>query len=1119
MSRFSVFCLLVLAFAVVASAQEATIVGTITDPSGAAVPGVQISIVSTETNVVHHLVSNTTGEYVAADIPIGHYTIKVEASGFKTAEKTDVILQVGDRIREDFALEIGSTTESVKVEANAIEVQADTGEVSNVVTGQQVTQLATNGRTIYSLALLVPGVANDIDSFQAPTAQGSSTAIAFDGLRADHNLYMADGAEEDDRGGASRSIIAPSLDAIGEFRVLSSNYSAEFGLTSAATISMVFKSGTKDFHASAWEFVRNNDFDANNFFLNKAGQPNPELRLNTYGFNVGGPVTLGHLYNKNRDKTFFFYNMEWRKLIQPGSTLDTTVPATSEYGGVLTSAAHVPLASAVNATELAKFEALGLQPGEAFPNNTIPASLLDPNIQLLLKEGIFPAATSGSQFIGATPVPTDVREEIVRIDHQFSDKFWVFGHWLSEPTTQNYNPPMWSGDNVNTVGNTFSNPSKTGVIHATWAISPTLLSETAFNYDGNSIAIIPNGVITQPSGYSAPGVFTGNNPADKNPGISLGQLGTSYDPTQFPWINSANDYQVREDLSWTKGSHQMKIGAGWALYSKKQSFFGETEGSYNFNGKYTGNDFADMLLGLANSYTQLAYQGSGTWDAQSPFVYFQDNWRVNNRLTLNLGLRWDGIPHTYEVNHLSSDFYPSQYNPADAAILGCGGNCISPNSPGLTASTNSILNGALFYTNGVGVGGLNGNPNGLVNNHWDNFGPRVGFAYDLTGKGKTVLRGGFGSMFERIQGNDMYNGATNVPNDISITNSGVFFSNPNTNIQTGSTVALPISVAGLTTISPTDFKNPTTYSYSIGVQQQLGRATVITASYVGNHSSHEFDYRDINLPAQSELPAIIAGTVNINTVVPYLGFGDIKQGENDENAHYNSMQLSARSQLGKDLYFQGSYTFSRSVDPVSEFGSDDNNIVMDPYNINQYIGPSQMDITHIGVLSFVYDIPIFRTSGNHFAKTALGGWELSGIWSIQSGLPVFITLGGAQGSNGLWDATNVPNFSGTISYPKTASQWFTTSGFSQPAVGQWGNLPYDSVREPGRDNWNIALFKSFLVSESRGSHFELRIESFNTFNHTQFSGVGASFSNLSQFGVPNGAWDPRELQFGAKFIF
>jgi hypothetical protein len=1130
-SRFLILFLFLLAFATVAWAQEATIVGTITDPSGAAVPGVQIAITNTETGVVHRIVSNDVGQYVVPDLVNGHYSIKVEASGFKAAERTDIVLDVGDRIRVDFKLEIGATTESVKVEANPIAVQADTGEESNVVTGQQVTQLATNGRTIYSLALLVPGVANDIDSFQAPTAQGSSTAIAFNGLRADHNLFMADGAEEDDRGGASRSIIAPSLDALSEFRVLESNYSAEFGLTSAATVTMVFKSGTKDFHASAWEFVRNNDFDANNFFLNKAGVPNPELRLNTYGFNVGGPVTLGHIYNKNRDKTFFFYNMEWRKLIQPGSTLDTTVPATSEYGGVLTSAANTPYACQVSSQVAAQFLAQGLQLSGCtngqpdatkkvlFPNNTIPTALLDPNVQLMLKQGIFPGPNSGAQFIGATPVPTDVREEIVRIDHQFSDKFWIFGHWLAEPTTQNYNPPMWSGDNVNTVGNTFSNPSYTGVIHATNSISPTLLLETAFNYDGNRIAIIPNGKITQPSGFSAAGVFTGNNPSDKNPGISLGQLGTSYDPTQFPWTNSANDYQIREDVSWTRGAHQMKIGAGWAIYSKKQSFFGETEGSYNFNGKYTGDDFADMLLGLANSYSQLAYQGSGTWDAQSPFAYFQDNWRVNNRLTLNLGLRWDGIPHTYEINHQSSDFYPSDYNFANAAILGCNGNCISPSSPGLTTSTNPVLKGAQFYTNGVGVGGLNGFPNGLVNNHWANFGPRLGLAYDLTGKGKTVLRGGFGTMFERIQGNDMYNGATNVPNDISISNSGVFFSNPNESILTGATVALPISVAGLTTISPTNYKNPTTYSYSLGVQQQIGHATVVTASYVGNHSSHEFDYRDINLPDPSELPAIIAGTVNINTVVPYLGFGDIKQGENAENAHYNSLQLSARSQLSKDLFIMGSYTYSRSVDPVSEFGSDDNNIVMDPYNINQYIGPSQMDITNIGVLSFVYDLPVFRSTGNAFEKSVLGGWELSGIWSIQSGLPVFVTLGGAAGSNGLWDATNVPNFNGTISYPKTASQWFTTSGFSAPAVGQWGNLPYGSIREPGRDNWNIALFKSFLLSETRGSHFELRFESFNTFNHTQFSGVGNSFSNLSQFGVPNGAWDPRELQFGGKIIF
>jgi hypothetical protein len=707
----------------------------------------------------------------------------------------------------------------------------------------------------------------------------------------------------------------------------------------------------------------------------------------------------------------------------------------------------------------------------------------------------------------------------VRIDHQFSDKFWVFGHWVAEPTTQSYSPPMWSGVNVPTVGNTFSNPSYTGVIHATYAISPTLLSETAFNYDGNRIAILPDGLVAQPSGLSIPRLFTDPNSDNRNPGIDLsGSTGSDYDVSQFPWTNSANDYQVREDVSWTRGSHQMKMGASWALYAKIQTIFGETQGQYSFNGQYTGSDLADFLLGFASSYSELALQDKGTWDAVSPAAYFQDNWRVNNRLTLNLGIRWDGIPHTYEVNQRMSNFYPNQYNVADTAILLPNGT-ISPSSPGLGKSANPLLSAFQFYLNGVGIGGVNGEPAGLVNNHWLNFGPRVGLAYDLTGKGKTVLRGGFGSMFERIQGNDMYNGAANVPFSASVTNSGVFLSNPNQNILTGLALSAPISVASLTGISATDYKNPVTYSYSMGVQQQFGRATVLTVSYVGNHSSHQFDYRQINLPQQSLLPGIIQGTTQYNNVVPYLGFGSISMGENAENAHYNSMQTSVRSQPSKDLTLQASYTLSRSVDPSSSFGSDNGNDVMDPYNRDQYIGPSLTDATNIGVLSFIYDLPIFRTTGNAVAKSVLGGWELSGIWTVQSGFPLYITLGGSASSNGIPTATNVPNFNGTVSYTGSASQWFTTSGFSAPALGVWGTLPQGAIRGPGRDNWNLSLFKSFLLSEARNTRFEFRFETFNSFNHTQFNGIGTNFSNASQFGIPTSAWDPRELQLGAKLIF
>ena len=1125
--RFLVFCVLVLVFTCTASAQEATIVGTVTDPSGAAVPAVQITVVNTSTGVVQHLTTNNTGQYAAVDINAGHYAIRVEAPGFKAAEKKDIILQVGDRIREDFALEIGSSTESISVEANPIAVEADTGEVSNVVTGQQVTQLATNGRTIYSLMLLVPGAANANPGFQAPTAVGASTNVSFNGLRFEHNLFMADGAEQDDRGGASRSIIAPSLDALSEFRVLQSNYSAEYGLTTAATVSMVFKSGTKDFHASAWEFVRNNDFDANDFFRNSAGLPTQDLHLNTYGFNVGGPVTLGHLYNKNRDKTFFFYNMEWRKLIQQGSS-NLTVPNPSYYGGNFGSTTiTVPSAAQLNPTLLAKYEALGLQPGQPFPNNTIPAALLDPGAQALLKAGIFPAPNNGNEFIGGENQPTDVREELVRIDHQFSDKVWIFGHWVSEPTSQTYYPPMWgNGGNVPTIGNTFNNPSYTGVVHATASISPTLLVETAFNYDGNRISIDPIGVVSQPAGLSIPRIFSDSNSLNRIPGIQLTQLGDNYGAESYPWINSADDYQVRQDFSWTKGAHQMKMGGSWSIYKKVQELQGATQGNFNFNGAYTGNDLADFELGLANTYNELALQDSGHWNSVSWAAYFQDNWRLNNRLTLNLGLRWDGIPHTYEANDRASNFYPSLYNPADAAILLPNGT-ISPNSPGLGKSPNPALNAFQFYMNGVGIGGQNGIPNGLTDTHWAALGPRFGFAYDLTGSGKTVLRGGFGIMYERIQGNDMYNGGGNIPFSATVYNSGVSLSNPNTSLATGQTLVAPISVASIVGISETDYKNPQTDSWSLGVEHQLGNATVLSAAYVGNHSSHQFDYRDINLPAQSEIPALIDKTVQYNNVVPYQGFGSISIAENAENAHYNSMQLSVRSQATKDLFLQGSYTLSRSIDPTTGLGADNSNTLFDPYDRNMYVGPALMDVTHVGVLSFVYNLPIFRNTGNHFAKTVAGGWQLSGVWSIQSGFPAAIILGGVQGTQGFPGgcgsgqncATNVPNFNGTISYPETAAQWFSTSGFSTPALGAWGNLQPGAIRGPGRDNWNISMFKSFLLSETRGSHLELRFESFNTLNHTQFRAVGVQYTNPSQFGIPISAWDPRQLQLGAKLIF
>jgi len=1117
-------CFLLLAGCVRVSAQTGTggtILGTVSDPSGALVPNVQVTITNTGTNQSIQRTTNGAGEYLAPDLQVGRYSIRAEASGFKTVEQKDVVLNVGARTRVDIKLQLGNTQQSITVEATAIAVQSESGEVSDVVTGRQVSQLATNGRSLYGLAALMPGASSDMVDFQNPTPVGGDSMVSFNGLRQSHNLFMIDGGEDYDRGGSGNISVMPSVDAVAEFRSLTSNYGAEYGISSAATFTMVFKSGTKDFHAGAWEFFRNDALDAGNYFTNASGQKPPELRFNTYGFNVGGPVFIPKVYNKDRDKTFFFYNMEWRKLIQ-GGLYNQTVPPTSEYGGQFNSPIYVPKASQLSPALQAQFSALGLTPGEAFPGNKIPASLLNPQAQILLQTGIFPAPNSGGQFIGGSKLPTDVREEIVRIDHRFNDKLAVFGHWVDEQISQTYGVSQWEGDNMPTVGDVFGNPSYSGVIHATYSISPTLLNETAFNYNGNRINITPTGIYQRPSNLDIPELFPGNND-NRIPGINLSSnTGANYDVSSWPWKNKADDYQIRDDLSWIKGAHQLKFGGSWMLYKKIQDLFGDTQGQFNFNGSYTGNDFADFLLGYANSYTELAVQDAGHWNNQSYGLYVQDNWKATRHLTLNLGLRWDGMPHTYEENNRQSNFYPGLYNPADAALINPGNGTIFPNSPGLGTSPNPILQNYPLYLNGIGVAGQNGIPAGLVKNDWLGFGPRVGFAYDLTGAGKTVLRGGFGIMYERIQGNDVYNGGANIPFSSSVTLNNVSLSNPTLSVASGTAEAAPITAASITGLAYTDYKNPASYQYSFGIQHQVWENSVLSITYVGNQNRHQNDYRDVNLPTPSILPCLIAGSAscNYNTVVPYAGFHQILTSENAENSNYNGLQVELRAQLRNSLQLQVAYTYSRALDPANSGsgGNGDLSVVSNPYNRAYDYGPSGLDRTHIALINFVYQLPFFKNTQNKWMKSTLGGWELSGIVTAETGLPLSINLGGSQGSNGLANATNRPNVLAPVNYPQTVSAWFDPTVFATPVSGQWGDLGKGAVRAPGRNNWNLSLFKSFVFSEARDSRFELRFETFNTFNHTQFNNVSSTFTS-SNFGQVTSTWDPRVIQLGAKLYF
>jgi hypothetical protein len=1150
--RFAVVvlsCLFLLALATPVFAQEATIVGTVTDPSGAAVANAKITLINVETGVSKVLTTNDAGQYNAIDIHIGHYDIKAEASGFKTAERKGMTLQVGDRSRADFQLQVGGSQEMVTVEANTIAVQADTGEVSNVITGQQIESLSINGRGIYQLAALAPGASSQIDTTAPNTPVGGSAGVEFNGMRQNHNLYLLDGGENSDRGGAGGMSIAPSVDAIAEFRQLTSNYSADYGLSAAGTMTLVLKSGTKQLHASAWEFNRNDAFDAR-YYTNRPPDKPSELRINQFGFNVGGPVTLGKLYNPDRNKTFFFYNMEWRKYIN-GGNLQLLEPDTSTYGGDFRNALpniEIPHAPDFSPTGNVAPSVLfancggtpaGVLPNQPFPNNVIPSCMLSANAQALLTAGgtyggIFPAPNGADQngnpsFFGGNNAPTNLKEEIVRIDHNFNSKFSVFGHFVAEQVTQNFGTTLWAWANQPSVGTSFGNPSYSAVIHTTYAISPTLLNEVAFNYNGNRINIVPTGLFSaEGTQYTPHRLFAGPNSNERLPAIQLsGHLGAIYEVASWPWHNKADDYQIRDDLSWTKGSHQMKMGFSWALYKKVQDLFGDTQGVFNFNGNYTGSDFGDFLLGLGNSYNELGVQDKGYWDNKSPAAYFQDNWRVNKRLTLNLGIRWDGVPHTYEENNRMGNFYPKLYDSTKPAILDSNGN-IDPSSPTLGPSPNPVLSqaGTLFYLNGIGIPGQTpGVPKGLVNTHWAAFGPRIGWAYDLTGSGKTVFRGGFGAMYERIQGNDMYNAGPNIPFSTSVTfNGGVKLDNPSTFLKDGSTAVAPITVADITGLAVDQYKLPVVYQYSAGVQRSLASRTVLAVMYVGNQSRQQNYYSDINLPDPSLLADIYNNNIKRNTVNPYRGFGSIRMSTDGANAHYNGLQLDLNSQIKRDLSLRVFYTLSRGYDSSNQTngggGGGDLVGVSNPYEGWKYDwGPNGYDRLHNFSANFIYSLPFLRNASNAFVRTVVGGWEVSGIVTIESGRPFNITLNGAQGGNGV-GGNNRPDVAGKIVAPHTKEHWVDVSSFSTPAAGAWGNLGYDAVRGPGLNIWNLSLFKNFVFSQERGSGLELRLETFNTFNHTTPTGINTGWEpGSTSFGSVNNYFPARILQLGGKISF
>jgi hypothetical protein len=1169
--------------------QNSEIVGTVTDQTGAAVPGAALVLTQTETGFVYNSVSNSTGGYGFPGLNVGVYTLKVTAKGFEGYTASGLTLNVSQTLAQDVKLTIGAETVNVSVTADALQVQAESNTVSTLITGEQITEIATENRNFTALAALGLGVSSNLPDNNTPTSVASSASISVNGLRQSHNIWLIDGGEADDRGGAGGMDVMPSTDAIAQFEVLASNYPPDYGISSGATMSLSLKSGTQKFHGEAYEFFRNDDLDANYFFnkYNGANASVAKLRQNIFGGNIGGPLFIPHVYNTAKQKTFFFFNEESRRIIQGSApNIQDTIGAgdVPTLGSPLkfvpegySSGSTIKVPQVNDPAYTARETADGLTPGAAFPNNTIPADLIDNNAAVYLNAPNSPLPICGRNgticsspdvSVGSAVNPITVLEEIVRIDHKVTDKWQILGHYIHDGVTQGY--PLadlgWNWESYNTVSSTLSNPSNSAAIKMSGEISPSLLLEASFNYDGNIINIVNAANASFTSGWQNNALFANGSP--QWPGINVN--GPAYESEQMGyglWHNAAEDYSPKVDLSYTRGKHAMKFGFSYNRYTKNQQLQSDPGGDFGFNANQTGDSWIALVMGLSDGYSQAQHLPIRHYVNQTTSGYLNDNWKVNPRLSLQLGLRYDALPHAWERQNQTSNFDPYTY--INTPPIWNQDGSIDPTSVGVYKPQGSTIP---FYLNGIQIPGQNGFPHGLVTNDYDTIQPRVGFSYDLTGTGKTVLRGGFGTFYERLQGNDIYGTAnSNTPYQYIPGLADNYFTNPhcswNSTAPTSdpsnclSATTIPVLPAGITSLALT-YKAPAVAQYSLGIQHELAPSVILVVQYVGNNAWHQNIDRNIDtfplntsnlVRAQSagagqqvggsEANNNLSNNGGGNAYRTYAGFSGITQEENTTNSGYNGFQAGLRLQNKWGLSGELDYTYSHEIDLTSG----DLATVSNPWNLKYDKAGGSYDRRQILQANYIYKLPIFNKSTG-LLHSVLGGWELAGTFVDESGVPDAAGLSVSTDPIGLGGGyTDRANVVTKIKYNRKVANWFDTSTtdfadcpatydlfgklvnaggtapLCDPTPGYiggpnlgFGNGKRDSFVGPGRVNFTTSLYKSFAVTER--AHFEFRAETFNTFNHTEFSGIGTTIGG-GQYGQANSTWDPRVMELGAKFVF
>lgn len=1077
--------LLAIPLAAVAQITTATIVGTVTDPSGAILPGAQVTARNSDTGLTRTVTSGEEGTYRIEFLPVGNYVLEVTANGLKKTTRSGIVLQVNDSVRVDVALAVGQVSETVTISEAPPAINTTSAEIGRTIQSAEITNLPLVERNVYALLDLTPGVQSNNNGVAAASTGTNSLILGFpeqrtlinggtDGGTGSVNYYLDGGSNMTNLRNTGN--VLPNPDAIQEFRVQTNSYNAEYGRFANGIINVLTKSGTNRFRGSVFEYVRNTVFNANDYASQLARSP---FHRNQFGGALGGPI--------KRDKTFFFAS--YSGLRQTTSTFlnNAIVPTALERLGDFTASGTRPTDPATGAT----FVCNGV-------TGVICANRIDPVAARIVKDYIPLSNIAGSRWQGNVPSPFNTNEYLGKIDHQLNEAHRLTFNYF---TTAGTNRVRAGGGNLPWAYQEFKWRQHNVNLSDVWVISPSKINQAWITYTrnfGGRLNLPATSLGDLGSSFAIQG-------APSLPQISVAGFFTLSNSIGGP-VAGTNFYSIRDVFSWNRGNHSIKLGGELSLNKDIQDTLLNNYGVFTFNNGATRNAFADFLLGIPSAVTQDA-PVTGLTNTWYTALFLQDDFRVNSRLTLNLGLRWDiQTPPTDPYNRFVN------YVPGRKSVV----NTIAPT-------------GLLFF-------GDEGVERGGIPVSYKHVSPRIGFAWDPLGDGKNSLRGGFGIFYGSISGNE-WNTMTNTqPFSTRLTFTNI---NQRTNAQgvpLGASLSNPYNAfvggnpfpyrgtfvtGGGATVVASDFDWPRTYQMNLSLQRQITKDLTVGAAYVGTISEKLPFGRDINYPVLNAT-ATSAGA-NILSRRPNPAFGAVIEIDSDQSASYHALQVTSAMRMTKHISFNAFYTFSKTLSSVQLHNNTTQGLAQNYSKLFLDKGRADTDQRHVFSMNFNYQ-PDYYHGKNVILSNVLNGWSISPIIKLRSGLPFTISNGNVDAN--LDGVTN--DRAQLIGDPHidnpTAAQWFNTAAFVQnkvvTGVATDGNSPRNLLDGPGYRVVDLALSRDFRLSERFKLRF--RAEGTNAFNMVSLGQPGAAVptgATSTTFGVITSANAMRRLQFGLRLTF